>query len=243
MSYQNYRPAGFGGMPPVVKNLLILNGIFYLATFALGSRFNFDLNEYLGLHYFRSEKFYPHQLISYMFMHSTADISHILFNMLGVYMFGALLEQVWGSKKFLMYYLFSGIGAALLQMVILYFSIEPALNHHDTLMQGVQNPELILQAAQNRSDYLNSFVMIGASGALFGLLLAFGVLFPNTVIYLYFFFPLKAKYFVILYGLLELFFGVSNFSGDNVAHFAHLGGMLFGFIMLFIWKKKNGSFY
>ncbi len=242
MSMEDYRPSRFGALPLVVKNILIINVIFFLATFVFSGRFDIDLNDYLGLHYFRADNFKPHQFITYMFMHSMQDFSHILFNMIGVYMFGSVLEEQWGSKRFLIFYLVTGVGAALCQLAVMYFKVEPILSEFATEIGRQVDYGTINALELQRETFLNSFTMVGASGALFGLLLAFGMLFPNTRIYLYFFVPIKAKYFVILYGLLELFSGVSNASGDNVAHFAHLGGMLFGFVMIMMWKKRK-NFY
>ncbi len=331
MSYDQYRPTGFRLLPPVVKNILIISGLFFLATISLGSAYHIDLNDFLGMHYFASEKFEPYQIVTYMFMHG--GFSHILFNMFAFWMFGYVLENVWGSKRFLIYFLITGMGAALIQMLVFYFQVTPVIeavdaymmapsadafksfiesgdfqvvsydiqnsfnaftNHYnDRLMDiGVlqqladsnqlqslvlqkqafnlpqfadslreQSQLLSLQAdtlrqqsdslmsanvrstidfmTQYRADYLNAPVVVGASGAVFGVLLAFGMMFPNTLIYIYFLFPIKAKWFVVIYGALELFSGISNTAGDNVAHFAHLGGMLFGFILIKIWNKTN----
>ena len=242
----NYR---FQILPPVVKNLLIINVLLWLTTLVLlKGNFNIDLTHTLGLHHWESELFKPWQIVTYMFMHDTNGIAHILFNMFAVWMFGTHLENRWGSKKFLNYYLLTGFGAAFLHYLIVHFQI---LNLESTL-----SPELVMsvknkgaQALMNGEVYINNGaqklnifyngVVVGASGSLFGILLAFGVLFPNTLLYLYFAIPIKAKYFVIGYGLLELFLGISNNPNDNVAHFAHLGGMLFGLIIFAYWKIRN----
>jgi len=207
-------------LPPIVKNLLIINVLLFVATGVLQAPiFNIDLTHILGLHYWKSDLFNPWQIVTYMFMHG--DLMHILFNMLAVWMFGTHLENRWGSKRFLNYYLITGFGAAFLHYLIFHFHTLPNIpvGYQDLWMQ--------------------ESVVVGASGSLFGILLAFGVLFPNTLLYLYFAIPIKAKYFVIGYGLIELFSGLSNNPNDNVAHFAHLGGMLFGIIIFGYWKLKN----
>jgi membrane associated rhomboid family serine protease len=252
---EQYRPSGFQVLPPVVKNLLIINGIFFLATIVLERTFHIDLVDILGLHYFSSQKFHPYQIISYMFMHG--GFGHIFFNMFALWMFGSAIENYWGPKRFLSYYLITGIGAAILHYVIFFFKIRPemeVLNNYifspdDGTLQALiaRFPDLQDVAGRITVDYiqelkvqiLNQPVIVGASGALFGLLLAFGMMFPNSRIYVYFAIPVKAKYFVIFYGLIELVSGVSASSGDNVAHFAHLGGMLFGFILLKIWNVRR----
>jgi len=244
MSNERYSPSGFGFLPPVVKNLLIINALFYLATVVLGNTMNIDLTDYLGLHYFLSPHFATYQFVSYMFMHGS--FSHILFNMFALWMFGSVLEQLWGPKKFLIYYMITGIGAALIQLLVIYiqvYNIELGLTA-DQILQVRESGFQILQNNQNFSDpvmgklnELYNMTTIGASGSVFGLLLAFGMLFPNSLIYLYFFIPIKAKWFVIIYGAIELFSGV-YYTGSNVAHFAHLGGMIFGFFLIIYWKKK-----
>ena len=281
MSYERYTPSGFGFLPPVVKNLLIINVLFFLATEVLRPTMNIDLTDILGLHYFAAQKFEPYQFITYMFMHG--GFSHILFNMFALWMFGTVLEQVWGPKKFLLYYVISGIGAALVHYLVFYFEITPVLNSIDgflanpdlaTLQQFATNHKFNLsrssdeleqafnafqlnyrtlqqdpnsmQAMQEsvnfvalyREHFLNLPVVVGASGAIYGLLLAFGMLFPNSLIYVYFFIPMKAKWFVIIFGAIELFSGFWD-QNSNVAHFAHLGGMIFGFFLIMYWKKKE----
>ena len=241
-----YSPTGFRILPVVVKNLLIINGLFFLATMAVGVAFNYDLYDLLALHYPASELFKPHQLITYMFMHSRTDIWHIFFNMFAVWMFGSVLENRWGPKRFLIYYMITGIGAALLHLLVNYIQISNLASKvpADVLEGALETGYLQGQAAQiympivTKIYTLINIPTVGASGSVFGLLLGFGMLYPNTRIYLYFAIPIKAKYFVIGYGLLELINGFSNTPGDNVAHFAHLGGMLFGFIMIKIWKGR-----
>ena len=224
---EQYSPAGFRVLPPVVKNLLIINVLLYLATFTM-NRFHIDLTDYLGLHFFLASDFKPYQLITYMFMHG--NFEHLFFNMFALWMFGNTLENIWGSKRFLLFYMVCGIGAGLCQEVVQYIQYATTLAQYDSVNLG--GGQVISMAS-----YLNLMNTVGASGAIYGLLLAFGMMFPNSMIYLYFFVPIKAKWFVIGYAVIEL---VSGFiGGGNVAHFAHLGGMLFGLILMLVWKKKG----
>ena len=248
MSRDQIRPGGFNILPPVVKNLLIINGLFYLATMAF-SRFGIDLVELLGLFIPQSVYFRPHQLVSYIFMHGS--VNHIFFNMFALWMFGNAIENVWGGKRFLIYYMVTGLGAGFIHLGVMEFQLFSVLKDLsiDQIQMVKTEGAAVLQAGQNYSDsslaQLNALLntpTVGASGAVFGLLLAFGMMFPEAQIYLYFLFPIKAKYFVIGYGLIELFSGVSNRTGDNVAHFAHLGGMIFGFILIKFWQKKGSRF-
>ena len=268
MSIENYRPTGYRFLPEVVKNLLIINVIMYLATQLMLSR-GVDLTDILGLHYFASEKFRIYQIVTYMFMHDSNSFMHILLNMLALYMFGSVVENVWGGKKFLTFYLLTGFGAAVAHYAIVYFQMQPsiaffndyinsadlnqmyALVNSDTygssfgpdfreLLQT--NPSQALEvsidfAKQFRNELLNAPVVIGASGAVYGVLLAYGMLFPNSLLYLFFAIPVKAKYVVVLYGIIELFSGISG--GDNVAHFAHLGGLVTGIIIILYWRQKD----
>ena len=224
---EQYSPTGFRVLPPVVKNLLIINVLLYLATFTV-NRFHIDLTDYLGLHFFLASDFKPYQLITYMFMHG--NFEHLFFNMFALWMFGNTLENIWGSKRFLLFYMVCGIGAGLCQEVVQYIQYATTLVQYDNVNLG--GGQVISMA-----NYLNLMNTVGASGAIYGLLLAFGMMFPNSMIYLYFFVPIKAKWFVIGYAVIEL---VSGFiGGGNVAHFAHLGGMLFGLILILVWKKKG----
>ena len=170
----------------------------------------------LGLWYPFSDFFRPYQTVTHMFMHS--NFSHLFFNMFAIFMFGPHIERVWGQKKFLFFYLFAGFGAMITHLIVWYIEVT---------YFGASSNGLVW----------------GASGAVFGLLLAFGMLFPNTLIYLYFAIPIKAKYFVAAYGLIELWLGLQNNAGDNVAHFAHLGGMLFGYLLIKYWRKNSQHFY
>jgi membrane associated rhomboid family serine protease len=276
---QHFRPGGFNLLPPVVKNLLIINGLFFLATIALGNAFGIDLYRVLGLHFPGANNFAPYQFITYMFMHG--GFTHLFFNMFALWMFGNVLENVWGPKRFIIYYFVTGFGAALLHYAILYWQMLPTLRAvnlllaeptHESLRaffeseyfkissMEIQNNfrlflrdynslintapnEAMVRAVnflnQYKVDFLNAPVVVGASGAVFGILLAFGMLFPNSLIYLFFAIPIKAKYFVMMYGAMELYFGIANRPGSNIAHFAHLGGMIFGFLLIRYWKSKG----
>lgn len=216
--------------PPVVLNLLAINILVFLAfsVLPLGAK-NWMLAN-LALFYPASPYFMPHQLVTYMFMHGSFE--HIFFNMFALWMFGRILEQSLGSKRFLVYYFVTGIGAALIQLGVSAIEI-------GSVAQAVNEG---LVPAGNLEDRIN-MPTLGASGAVFGILLAFGMLYPNaTLMLLIPPIPIKAKYFVIIYGALELFFGVSG-TMDNIAHFAHLGGMLWGFLLLWYWKKKGKIYY
>ncbi len=281
----NYRPV-LNNIPPVVKNLIIINVLFLIATWVF-KNMGVDLVDIFGMHYPGSDKFMLHQIITYMFMHG--GFTHILFNMFALWMFGRVLESVWGPKRFLMYYMITGIGAIALHTLISYFEISSIQNtieafqnapsaeqfydfitSHEKQMSGLvytngggnlynasmtlanewlDNPESTRYVA-TASSVMNNFYYaivniptVGASGAVFGILLAFGMLFPNTQLMLLFPpIPIKAKYFVIGYGLVELYLGLAQ-PGSNVAHFAHLGGMLFGFILIKYWNKNSRNFY
>lgn len=244
-----YRATSFSQLPEVVKNLLIINGLLFLGSISLNN-FGIDLTKILGLHQFQSSDFMPHQLISHIFMHG--NFTHLLFNMFALWMFGKVLENVWGGKRFLIYYMLTGIGAAIIHLAVSQYEIlglQSQLNSNE-INVIIENGRRILEGNQNYSDQimgkLNLLIhtpTVGASGAVFGILLAFGMLFPNTLLYIYFAIPIKAKYFVIIYGLLELYYGLINNPTDNVAHFAHLGGMIFGFLILKYWQKNNAKFY
>lgn len=287
---------GFGSgrtqtLPPIVKNIIIINCILALLQFVL-IKAGIDLADILGLHYWRSDLFKPWQLITHMFMHGSAlsvemTIMHLFSNMFGLWMFGSILENTWGSKKFLTFYLICGLGAAILHLSVLHYEysqIENAFNAYQqnpTLDQfglfiqkwignAVADPDRInniLRAWNNNPgstslsnqsiqwvyEYLHGYnangihikgiydeATVGASGAVFGVLFAFGFLYPNTPLMMIFIpIPIKAKYFIAFYALFELYAGVRNSAGDNVAHFAHLGGMLVAYIILKIWSRNN----
>ncbi|MCK4346319.1 MAG: rhomboid family intramembrane serine protease [Bacteroidales bacterium] len=237
-------------MPPVVKNLILLNVILLLADFALKEVFGINLTRILGLHYFESEYFRPYQFVTHMFMHG--GLAHLFFNMFALWMFGRVLESVWGPKRFLVYYFVTGLGAAVLHTFVHWVEISS--------LKAQMTPEQIQTVYQEGAwafeqgkNFINPLLgkmniilntpTVGASGAVFGILLAFGMLFPNTKLMLLFPpIPIKAKYFVILYGGIEIYLAFSQ-PGSNIAHFAHIGGMLFGFILIKYWKKDRGTFY
>ncbi len=201
-NFRYYRPDNF---PPVIKNLLIVNALIFLAQNLLDSQF--ALTARLALWPIESPLFSPYQLFTHMFTHGS--LGHIFFNMFALWMFGKILENVWGSKRFLLFYITCGIGAAITHLTVEYFlgGVAPA---------------------------------VGASGAVMGVLVAFGYLFPNTELFILFIpFPIKAKWAVIGYVLIDLFGGIASISGDNIAHFAHLGGALTGFILVLLWNKGN----
>jgi membrane associated rhomboid family serine protease len=226
-NYQYYRPNRF---PPVVKNLIIVNALIFVAQMTFGENQSSILNLF-ALHDIHSVYFQPHQLVTYMFLHG--GVSHILFNMLALWMFGSLLENHWGAKRFIQFYFVCGIAAGLLHLVVLYFEMEPLM----ALFRQATVEEQLTVVRDSRWP-INA-PTVGASGAVFGCLAAFGYLFPNSLIYLYFMIPIKAKWFVIIYAGLELTLAIRNSAGDTVAHFAHLGGALAGFIMVYIWNKTN----
>lgn len=251
MNYQSSRNP-FGDIPQVTKHLLIINLIFFVSGLLLSS--SGFLDRYLALHFIYSPYFMPHQIITYMFMHG--GFTHIFFNMFALFMFGRNIEMYWGPKRFLSFYLITGIGAAVLQLLIAYFryqsliaQIEPSQLNDVLHMIKTQGPILISES-KNYVDPilggLNEVVnipMVGASGAIFGILAAFGMMFPNIELMMIPIpVPVKAKYFVIGYGVLELGMGLADRVGDNVAHFAHLGGLLTGLVLLLYWKKK-GTLY
>jgi membrane associated rhomboid family serine protease len=231
-----FRVGGFKILPPVIKNLLIINGLFFLATYAFATDMlgNINLNDIFGLHYITASKFHLYQFVTYMFMHGS--IAHIFFNMFALWMFGSAIENVWGIKRFLLYYFVTGIGAAVIQELTwtmdLWGALQPQIE-----MINLAGQEII-----PKTEYLDYFVTVGASGAVYGLLLAFGMMFPNSLVYIYFLIPMKAKWFVIIFGALELFSGIASSIGtqtSEIAHFAHLGGMIFGFFLILHWKKQS----
>ncbi|RRN77198.1 rhomboid family intramembrane serine protease [Pseudoxanthomonas sp. SGD-10] len=248
---REFRPLGNTIFPPVVKNLLIINGIMFLATNVFGGSLGIDLNRLLGLYYFESPNFRVWQFFTHLFMHG--NMMHIFSNMLALWMFGSVLENYLGSKRFLQYYIITGLGAAFLHLGVQFVEVQMLKEQLSAaaINEVLNNGASVVAQRMNYADpqvaaYTGAlfFPTVGASGAVFGLLLAFGMLFPNALIYLYFLLPIKAKYFVIFYGLFELYSGFANNPGDNVAHFAHLGGMLFGYILIKIWRiRKAGDFF
>lgn len=243
-------------MPPVTKNLIIINLIIWLVE-AIFPRFAGTIVDFLGLHYLSASDFNPIQLVSYLFVHDPHNVTHVLFNMFTLWMFGSTLEYIWGSRRYLVFYMVCGIGAAVIQE--LYWAltwmndyigaiakanlvttaymrqvVESALASGDTgFMQGIE-------------QFKNMMVTVGASGAVYGIILGFAFVFPDRPLYLFFIpVPIKAKYMMIGYGVIEFFLGVAG--KDMVAHFAHLGGMVFGLALLLYWRHKGtlrgGSFY
>ncbi len=240
-----FRNSYFSNIPPVVKNLLILNTLIYLLM-ALSPALDRTMDKYFALYYFSSPGFEFYQLFTYMFLHGS--FMHLFFNMFALFMFGRTIEMTMGSSRFLFYYISCGICAALVQMGVfaLYIHNIESLLPPDVVRQVLDEGWSVIQRGYNYSDpdcaQLNAFVntpMVGASGAIYGVLLAFGFLFPNIPVYLFFIpVPIKSKWLIIGYFVIELLYGISG-SADGVAHFAHLGGMIFGFLMLLYWKKKG----
>jgi len=230
---------------PVTKHLLIINVLMWLATIVFQRAGIIDLERWLGLHFWKGSEFNLAQMFTYMFMHDTRSIAHIFCNMFSLWMFGSLLERVLGSKRYLIYYVVCGLGAAFVQELVWQFSWQSILANNVTGPAASSVTEIIKainegHAAFTMDQFYNSLLTVGASGAVFGILLAFGMLFPNMPMYIIPIpFPIKAKWMVLGYGLFELFFGVSG-TMDNVAHFAHLGGMIAGIIMILYWRH-NGT--
>lgn len=223
-------------VPTITKNLIIINVLMFFGTF-VAQRYGIDLMNYLGLHFFLASDFNPAQLITYMFMHG--GFSHIFFNMFAVFMFGSVLERTWGPQRFLFYYIFCGIGAGLIQEGVQYIQYVTELSHYSQVNIGTGIIPM--------EEFLNMMTTVGASGTVYAILLAFGMLFPNNQLFIFPIpIPIKAKFFVVGYAAIELWSGLSNSAGDNVAHFAHLGGMLFGLILILYWRKKSnhhGTYY
>jgi membrane associated rhomboid family serine protease len=264
----------FEDTTPVVKNLILMNVVVFIASTVLDRLYGDVVTANLTLFYFKSPLFKPFQYVTHMFMH--ANFGHLFFNMFALWMFGKVLESVWGSKRFLIYYMITGMGAAAfytfvnylqyspIESAILAFRNTPSPDLYAEIMRKYfsgedsdlslmtrwisdpQNSTYISQGFQKlvlSYSHLVNIPMLGASGAVFGILLAFGMLFPNTELMLLFLpIPIKAKWFVLGYGAMELFFGLTGIE-SGVAHFAHLGGMLFGFILIKYWNTKRTNFY
>tara|TARA_B100000780_G_scaffold40957_1_gene25453 strand:+ start:141 stop:878 length:738 start_codon:yes stop_codon:yes gene_type:complete len=231
-----------------VKHLLIINGIFFLATLVIGE-YSYDL---FALHYYQSPKFQYWQVFSHMFMHG--DFSHILFNMIGLWMFGTPIEEMWGKNKFIFFYLSTGFGAAALQLLFYSFQVNQANEVFLNLNIGSSVISEFYSSSRLPSDIINlievetlqsafsayNSVLVGASGALYGVLVAFAMSFPNTQLMLLFPpIPIRAKYLVPLLITADVFFGISSYSIGPIAHFAHLGGAITGFVMMQYWKKNQ----
>lgn len=223
-------------IPTVTKNLLILNVLAYLVGMLFGNRAG-GLNDLFGLHFFLAPDFGLYQLVTYMFMH--ASLSHLFFNMFALWMFGCIVERTWGARKFLFYYMACGIGAGLLQEMAQFvqFYMLAAENIH-----GFSVSQIMTVAKANVAG-INLWTTVGASGAIYGILLAFGMLYPEERMFIFPLpVPIKAKFFVVGYAAIELFMAFS-ISGDDVAHLAHLGGMLFGFLLIRYWRRHPGRGY
>lgn len=217
-------------MPPVTKNLLIINVLFFLGRY-VASLYGIDLDDVLGLHFVLASHFHLYQVFTYMFMH--ASWAHIFFNMFAVWMFGVAIENAMGSHRYLLYYLTCGLGAAMTQEVVQF--VQYAYNG-----LGAYEQIRTAGAVMAMGDYLNLWTTVGASGAVYGILLAFGMTFPDNRIFIFPLpVPIKAKYFVAGYAVIELLSGFGS-SNDGVAHFAHLGGMLFGLLLLLYWRNGGG---
>jgi membrane associated rhomboid family serine protease len=215
----------FRNLPTITKNLLLINVVCFFADLTM-KRYGIDLVNILGLHYITSDGFRLWQPLTYMFMH--AGWKHLFFNMFAVLMFAPALESRWGEKRFLIYYLITGLGAAVVQEAVW------ALQLHNWLNGGSA------MVAMRAMAWANNAITIGASGAVFGILLAFGWLFPDVRMFLLFVpIPIRARTLVIIYALVELFAGLAPISGDNVAHFAHLGGMVFGLLLILWWRHRG----
>lgn len=273
-----FRPQRFQVLPPVVKNLLIINILLAIFQFVLYRSTGINLADYLGLHYFRSDLFHSWQFVTHMFMHGTPSdlnltLMHLFGNMFALWMFGSILENVWGPKRFLTFYFICGLGAAFCHMAVLsydyeslrsaiaFFQQHPTQENLANLIEKqdlghiapfanlrsfwAANPDCsncVTTAVDLSAQYYQMAIneaTVGASGAVFGILFAFGYLFPNTLLYFFFLVPIKAKWVVAGYAVYELYSGMANNPGDMVAHFAHLGGMLFAYILLKIWNRRN----
>ena len=268
-----FRPGSFQILPTIIKNLIIINVLIYIAQITVEKSSNPELlNDLFALHTWQSPLFRPWQFVTHLFMHGSW--THIFSNMFALWMFGSVLENLWGAKRFLTFYIVCGLGAALLHMIVLaiennslaeaYSLLRTEVNFEnfqnfyiqEHLGNYIPNATEILnywklhptsddvktaayQAATNLYTAKINTPTVGASGAVFGCLAAFGYLFPNTYIYIYFFLPLKAKWFVLIYAGFELLMALQNSAGDNVAHFAHLGGAIFGLALVYFWNKHN----
>ena len=244
MSYNSSRGGSFlGSIPDITKNLLIINVLMWIATMALQTR-GVHLDKWFALHFWQAGDFMPWQIVTYMFMHVFSSVQggllHLFCNMFNLYMFGALLERMLGAKRYLVYYLVCGVGAGIVQELVWQLTwvgdVASALGVSAAEAQNAINAGQIGDLA----DFLNlRYLTVGASGAVFGLLLAFGMSFPNLKMFIIPFpFPIKAKWMVIGYGVFELVCGTQGMM-SGVAHFAHLGGMLFGILMILYWKHTG----
>ena len=236
------------GISDLIKHLVIINVIFFFSTFIFGN-IVYDL---FALHYFENEKFDYWQLLSHMFMHG--NINHILFNMFGLWMFGSPLEKMWGKNKFLFFYISAGLGAAALQMIMYYVQFSSISDQiiqlgygtdslNKLLNEGLYDPRILeVVSESDLIDLIKNYnsSMVGASGAIYGILVAFALIFPNSELFILFLpFPIKAKFLVPILILGDIFFGFSSYSVGPIAHFAHIGGALTGFLIMWYWKKNQ----
>lgn len=241
---------GFFGLPAVVKNIIMINVLMLLAYYVVNNTLGYNLNEILGLYFPKSESFKPVQILTHMFMH--ANFWHLFFNMYALFIFGQVLENVWGPKRFLIYYLVCGLGAALVHESVIAFEYKGVIEKlsPDSIQTVVSDGAAYLKEGKVFTDQAMQGLQlllytptVGASGAVFGILLAFGVLFPNTQLMLLLPpIPIKAKWFVLIYGGIELYLAFTQ-PGSNIAHAAHLGGMLFGYILIRFWRKTTKTLY
>ncbi len=256
-----FRPTRFEILPPVIKNLLIISGLAFLAQNTIGNSASFNMDNLFALHNWQSPLFKPWQIITHLFMHG--DFMHLLGNMFALWMFGSILENLWGPKRFLLFYFVCGLGAALLHMVFLSWEINGIqsdlqqlevaftpekfaafLDKHSLNSDaGMVDKQQALYAIRQYISTKLDVSTVGASGAVFGVLAAFVYLFPNTYIYLYFFVPVKAKWLGLAYFAYELLFAIRNSAGDNVARWAHIGGAIVGLILVILWKRDRHKFY
>lgn len=219
--------------PRITRILIFVNVVMLLLQHLLPTRLGINLTDMLGLHYFEADRFAPYQLVTYMFLHSTHSLWHLLNNMFMLWMLGSMVERYLGEQRYLLYYLTSGIIAGLVQEAVWYFDFHALTAYRDELVT----------IGGGIVDYgraiLNMPITVGASGAVFAILLAYGMFFPNAELFLLFLpIPIKAKYFVILLGLYELFQGV-HATGSSIAHFAHLGGLLGGLFLILVWRRRH----
>jgi membrane associated rhomboid family serine protease len=232
-----FRPGGFKTLPTVIKNLIIICALVFLAQQVSQRVFHYPLEYLFALHYWQSSWFKSFQLVTHMFMHG--GFWHIAINMFVLWMFGRVLENIWGPKRFLTFYIICGLGAALCFLAVQTIQFHNLPGSDSVGFAMGLNPEHFLRMGNRRMAMFLAEPVLGASGAIFGVLVAFGMMFPNSLIYFYFFIPIKTKWFVIGYIVVELYSGIAENPGDHVAHFAHLGGALFGFILMKIWQNKG----
>lgn len=223
-------------IPTITKNLLIINILAFLTMLVLNQVSGIDLNNIFGLHFFMASNFHVYQLVTYIFMHGGWE--HIILNMFMLWMFGAVVEQAWGPKKFLFYYIFCGVGAGIMQEIAQFFWVYFMLNGQQSLSIGDA-----ISVMSQLSSQLDGLTTVGASGAIYALLLAFGMMFPDQKMFIIPIpVPIKAKWMIIGSIAVELFSAMAM-PGSNVAHLAHLGGMIFGFFLIRYWRNHPGGSY